>query len=100
MNDNKMPGTNQTGHDFVLKDRKSMQISGVKEIISFDDKSIVLSTMCGEMAIDGENLHVRVLNVDSGNVALDGLVSSVYYYDSPTNSQKSEKSGLFSKLFK
>ena len=87
--------TNKQSHSITLNMRKEMSISGVKEVESFDDISIVLITVCGEMTVEGESLKVGSLDNDSGIVSLEGKINSIYY----TDKSNGEKKGFISKLF-
>ena len=80
-------------HSFSSNGRKGINISGVREVLSFDDSGVSLETECGSMAVEGEDLHVTVLNITEGKVAIEGKINGVYYFD--RNSDK--KRGFFSK---
>lgn len=82
-------------HDVSITARRHMDISGVKEVISFDDSSIVLLTVCGEMNIEGSGIKIAVLDTDRGIVTLDGRIDSVWYAEE----RGKEKRGLFGKVF-
>ena len=69
-------------HDFASKNREGIRISGVSDVISFDEGGVSLETLCGNMAVEGEELHVRTLNTDEGIVEIDGKINGVYYYES------------------
>ena len=86
-------------HRLVLLDRKQMELGGVKEVVSFDDTSVVLQTVCGTLSVEGEALHVQVLNTESGVVTLEGTVNSVTYYRDES-SDKSGSNGFVSRLFR
>lgn len=88
--------TVQNKHSITLKDRSQMRIEGVTEVISFDELAVMLKTQCGDMAIEGRDLRIAVLEIDAGIVVLSGTVSGVCYYE-PKNK---EKSGLVKKLFR
>ena len=77
----------QGKHAVVLKDRKDMRVDGVSEVVSFDEHYVMLKTQCGDMAIEGNDLKIAVLEIDAGIVVLSGTVSGVYYSD-PQNTQK------------
>jgi len=85
-------------HRIVVNQRESMELSGVTDVISFDEQTVVLSTVCGEMAIEGSTLHIHVLSMDQGIVTLDGRIDSVTYYEHES-SGKGEKQGFFGRLF-
>ena len=86
-------------HRIVLLGRKSMEVCGVTDVISFDEQMVVLNTVCGNMEIEGTSLQIHVLNIADGIVAMDGLVDSIRYYDTNQN-EKDGKNGFFNKLFR
>lgn len=85
----------QGKHAIVLKDRKEMRIDGVSQVVSFDEHCIMLKTQCGDMAIEGTDLMIAVLEIDAGIVVLTGTVSGVYY----SETQNTQKRSLLKKLF-
>jgi len=80
-----------------MLNRKSLEITGVQNVESFDSEEFLLDTECGFLAIRGQNLHIKNLSLEQGLVAIEGLVGSMTYLDS--NAQEKSK-GLFGKLFK
>lgn len=86
----------QGRHSYVLNDRKEMRIDGVNQVVSFDERYIMLKTQCGDMTIEGNNLKIAVLEIDTGIVVLSGTVSGVYY----SETQNTQKQSLLKKLFK
>ncbi len=78
---NRQPEGIKNEHSLSLKMRKSAHVSGVKQVISFDDNSVVLLTECGELLIEGCGLTVDALNVQSGEVDVSGEVSAIIYSD-------------------
>lgn len=88
--------TEKNQHAFSVNMRKEMNITGVKDVESFDEHSVILQTTGGEMTVEGRNLHMGVLDTDRGIVTLSGEVDGVFYAGDPTE----EKRGLFGKLFR
>ena len=86
-------------HRVTVLGRGSLDVFGVTDVISFDEQTVVLATVCGMMEIVGSSLHVHVLNIEQGCVAMNGKIDSVAYYDTDS-SEKNGKSGFFSKLFR
>lgn len=78
-------------HSFFSKMREGIRISGVSDVVSFDESGVSLETLCGSMAVEGEGLHVRTLNTSDGIVEIDGKVNGVYYFDNRPTSKR----GLF-----
>ena len=91
--------TETVKHRLSLLDRKQLELSGVKDVVSFDETNVVLETVCGMLSVEGQDLHVQVLNTDAGVVSLDGTVNSVTYYRDES-SDKNEGNGFFSRLFR
>ena len=86
-------------HQISLKNRDTMEVSGVTDVISFDEQSVILSTICGNMEIDGSSLHIHVLSMEQGVVTMDGRIDSVTYYDQESE-EKDGKRGFFGKIFR
>ena len=95
MSDNKKPIT-KANSELSLKSREKVNISGIKEIISFDESEVNLSTVCGNLVIDGENMHINVLNISDGDIELHGKINGVNYIDV----NEDEKHSLLSRIFK
>lgn len=85
-------------HEIKMINRKKMEISGVVNVESFDNEEFLLETECGYMAIRGENLHMKNLNVENGLVSIEGLIFELVYVDHSTGGDKAK--GFFSRLFK
>lgn len=82
-------------HNLILKERKSLNVSGVLDVDSFDDSTVVAYTDMGELTVKGRDLHVSKINLDSGDLVLDGEISLLEY----TDNNQVEK-GFFSRLFR
>ena len=86
----------KSNHDLILNSRGRLSINGVKDIISFDENSVNLKTVCGDLYIDGEGLHVSALNIEKGEVEMTGKISGLNYLEY----NDKEKSSLLSRIFK
>ncbi|OZI12114.1 sporulation protein YabP [Bacillus sp. FJAT-42315] len=84
-------------HDVVMRGRKLLEITGVKQVESFDSEEFLLTTVMGDLSIKGQNLQMKNLDVDKGIVAIKGTIFS-FVYSAHSAGEKSK--GLFSKLFK
>lgn len=80
-------------HDCVIKCRSHIDVTGVSEVISFDESAVILITVCGEMTVEGSGLRVGTLDTDKGLVSVDGKISSLYYSDDSPRKRR----GLFGK---
>lgn len=83
-----------SGHTLSLLDRAHAEISGVIEVHSFDEESVVLDTAGGELTLEGTGLRVGVLDLARGVVVVDGNVSALYYTNTAAR-KKSRFAGLF-----
>lgn len=81
-------------HKLTLVRRAKLTMTGVKEVVSFDENTVVLVTCMGTLVIQGEGLQLRMLSVEGGQVAVEGTVEGLQYEsDRPAGS-------LLRRLFK
>ena len=66
-------------HKLILDNRKEASVTGVKDVISFDEKEILLQTADGKLQIRGSGRHVKGLNLEKGEATLAGHVDSLVY---------------------
>jgi sporulation protein YabP len=84
-------------HDVIMRGRKLLEITGVKQVESFDNEEFLLETSMGFLAIKGQNLQMKNLDVEKGIVSIKGKIFDLVYLDE----QHGEKAkGFFSKLFR
>lgn len=74
-----MPATPEGHHDLTLKGRKDLALTGVAKVDSFDDREVVVITQLGALVVMGENLHIRHLDLENGDLRLDGEIREVAY---------------------
>ena len=68
-------------HNLILEDRKHLTVSGVSDIDSFDEETVVVYTQMGELTIKGSDLHINALNIDTGELTVEGNMYSFVYSD-------------------
>lgn len=66
-------------HQLTLAQRKKLTMTGVTEVVSFDDTAVVLETSLGTLVVHGQALQLKTLSVDGGQVAVEGTVSALQY---------------------
>jgi sporulation protein YabP len=86
-------------NNISINERKSIVITGVKKIESFDEEEFLLETNLGYMIIKGEDLEIIKLDTYQGNVSIKGLLKSLNYIDDVKN-KNSKEQGIFNRLFK
>ncbi|WP_408640772.1 sporulation protein YabP [Salipaludibacillus keqinensis] len=84
-------------HQLVLGSRKNLDLTGVKQVESFDSEEFLLETDMGFLSIRGHNLQMKNLDVEEGKVSIQGRIDDLVYLDQH-HGEKSK--GLFGKLFK
>ncbi len=84
-------------HKVNMSGRRTAQITGVKDVLSFDINEVLLETEEGMLMIKGKELHVSRLSLDKGEVDIDGTIDSLTYSESGTAKDKADS--LFSRLF-
>nr|WP_153578051.1 MULTISPECIES: sporulation protein YabP [Bacillus] len=80
-----------------MRGRRVIDITGVKQVESFDSEEFLLETVMGFLTIRGQNLQMKNLDVEKGIVSIKGKVHEMLYID---ENQGEKTKGFFSKLFK
>lgn len=89
--------TGKRSHRLTLADRSICSITGIREVISFDVKEVILDTELGTLTIKGQDLHVKRLTLEKGELDMEGLVESFAYSDSQA---AKESESFFSRIFR
>ena len=63
---------NQVAHHILLEGREQLTVSGVEEVESFDENTIVMLTVKGTLVVRGEDLHIEKLSLDGGDLKVEG----------------------------
>ena len=81
-------------HSISLDSRKKLKVTGVTDVESFDEYEIILNTTDGRFTVEGHELHMDRLTLDSGEVSVTGVIDLLQYENLPT-----QKDGFFARLF-
>ena len=82
-------------HKMILNNRHSGNFTGILDVLSFDVNEILLETELGMLHIKGKDLHVNRLNLEKGEVDIDGQVDALNYSQVPGIGKKG---GILGKL--
>ncbi len=93
---NSEPISQVTGQNVILKDRKRLEISGIKKIESLNSEEFLIDTKLGMLFVKGKELEMQQLDTDNGNLWISGTVNVIQYIEQT----KKEKNNFFSKVFK
>ena len=66
-------------HKLQLNERESLTMTGVAEVVSFDENTVVLQTSLGLLVIQGQQLQLKNLTLDGGQVAVEGSIRALSY---------------------
>ena len=69
----------QLPHKLTLSERKSLTMTGVTEVMSFDEQAVVLQTALGTLTVHGQDLQLKNLSLEGGQVAVEGTVAALIY---------------------
>ncbi|MGI6605225.1 MAG: sporulation protein YabP [bacterium] len=84
-------------HRLLLSNRQRLEVSGVRHVDSFDDKSIVLETVLGMLHLKGENLHIKQLSLEQEKLEVEGDIQGLEYSESREDKRGR---GLLARLLK
>ena len=82
----------QFPHKLILNERKSLTMTGVTEVVSFDEATVALRTGLGLLTVQGQELKLKTLSLDGGQVAVEGQISALIY-------EESREGGLWQRLW-
>lgn len=84
----------RSNQNIIIEDRKKLTLSGVKDVISFDDETLLLETVLGRLTVKGEGLHIVNFDTASGDLFAEGKIYAAVYTSDEKNG------GFFSRVFR
>lgn len=82
-------------HNLILEERGSLTVTGVEDIDSFDDQTVVIYTGLGELTVRGNQLHIERIDLQAGELELQGQFDALTYADQPA-----VRGGFFARIFR
>ncbi len=79
-------------HKMQLNERRQLTMTGVTEVVSFDEDTVVLQTSLGTLIVQGKELQLKTLSLEGGQVAVDGSISALIY-------EEPRPAGVWRRLF-
>ena len=80
-------------HKLQLNERQQLTMTGVTEVVSFDETTVVLQTGLGTLMVHGQNLQLKTLSLEGGQVAVDGHIAALVY-------EEPREGGLWQRLWR
>ncbi len=93
-----LTNVNKRAHKLILNNRRTCNLTGINDVLSFDEHEIILETEQGMLMIKGNDLHVSRLMLDKGEVDVDGRIDSFTYSEQTGAGTKGDS--LLARLFK
>ena len=87
-----MDTTNSANHQIILQNRYELEVSDVKAVDTYDDSVVIAVTSLGVLSIRGNQLQIKRLDLDSGNLSIGGKIESIIYSE--------PSKGLLSRIFR
>lgn len=84
----------RSNQNIIIEDRKKLTLSGVKDVISFDDETLLLETVLGRLTVKGAGLHIVNFGTASGDLFAEGKIYAAVYTSDEKNG------GFFSRVFR
>lgn len=78
----------------ILDSRRKLKINGVSDVDGFSDTTVAADTCMGRLIVKGERLKINKLNIDDGELVLEGRINSLKY------TKKKEKGKFFENIFR
>ena len=90
---------NNTFQNLFLENREKLNVTGIRDVLSFDDQIIIAETELGLLTIKGENLKINKLSLYTSDFIVEGYINSLTYSNSnPSGSKKTQS--ILGKIFK
>lgn len=83
-----------TLHDVIMECRKKATMTGISDVESFDEETVIAQSDCGEITVHGHNLKISRLSVENGDMVVEGEIDSLVY------SEGRAKGGFISRVFR
>ena len=83
--------------NLILESREKLSVSGVLDVLSFDDQIIIIETELGLLTVKGENLRINKLSIDTSEVIVEGEIFSLAYSEKDI---EKKNTSFLGKIFK
>ena len=80
-------------HKLTLDQRNSLTMTGVTEVVSFDENAVIVNTELGRLTVQGQQLQLKTLSVEGGQIAVEGNIAALQY------EEPRQKGGWVHRLF-
>lgn len=89
--------SNTIPQNIILENREKLTLSGVRDVLSFDDQIVIIETELGLLTIKGQNLKITKLSIDTGDVVVEGDILNLGYSEKTLDKKGTS---IMNKLFR
>ena len=82
--------------NIFLENRKKLNVTGVLDVLNFDEQMITMETELGVLVVKGSDLKLNKYNLDDTELMIEGDISSLLYEDKINHKNES----ILAKIFK
>ena len=82
-------------HNVIIDNREKLNVSGITDVVSFDDETLILKSVMGKITVKGENMRITCFDNEIGDLIAEGKIHAVVYMADDKDSV-----GFFSRLFR
>ncbi len=82
-------------HSITMENREKLTITAVDDVVSFDEEKVIVDTSMGTMTVSGSDFRIHKLNVDDGQLVIEGTIDEIQY----TENHKKDQKGFFARMF-
>lgn len=90
----------EKGHKVEILQREQVRIHGVVHVESFDDRTVAVETDMGLLTLSGEEFHITSLDLEKGQMVVDGLVEGLEYSGMERSRDRQKDKGILQRLFR
>lgn len=88
-------------HVIEMKERKIISLTGVQHVGTFDENEITLDTNMGYVMLKGEGMHITQLNLDDGDLTVEGYINSIEYIEGKSaKGGRAKGKGILNRILK
>lgn len=78
----------------TLTNRKNLCITGIEKVVGISDSELLVEVDGVALSVQGSNMEVKKLDVESGILEVDGMINNIKYFD------KKQKLSFIKRIFK
>ena len=71
-------------HKLTLSERRQLSMTGVSEVVNFDENTVILRTQLGTLVVQGQQLQLKTLSPEGGHVEVEGNIAGLHYEENHT----------------